>query len=289
MSTWGIIPAAGAGGRGQPLTFSNELLPLGSRLDGEVEHPRAVSEYLVERMIAGGARKLCFVISPKKSDILEYFGARIGEADIAYVVQPKPAGLCDALFRAGPLIARDDRVLIGLPDTIWFPPDGFTILPERGLSFLLFPVQQPQHFDAVVTDANDEVVEIQVKQPEPRSNWIWGAVAMDGAMYHGLRDLWMEPSRNDEYLGTLVNAYLAAGGTAIGIRAGLAYVDVGTPHGYREAMHMLNGHRAEPNPTPTPEHGTPYTDGWHPLTANTFVQTFPHQRIDSERLPRSNR
>src|SRR5829696_3559419 len=101
---WGIIPAAGAGTRIQPLAFSKELLPVGSRLDGQTERPRAVSEYLVERMITGGAKKICFVISPGKSDILEYYGAGIGETDMAFVVQPRPAGLCDALFRALPVI-----------------------------------------------------------------------------------------------------------------------------------------------------------------------------------------
>ena len=50
---WGIIPAAGKGSRIQPLAFSKELLPVGSRYDGQTERPLAVSEYLVERMIAG--------------------------------------------------------------------------------------------------------------------------------------------------------------------------------------------------------------------------------------------
>jgi hypothetical protein len=36
-----------------------------------------------------------------------------------------------------------------------------------------------------------------------------------------------------------VNAYLAAGGSAIGVRAGTAYVDVGTLHGYRSAIGLL--------------------------------------------------
>src|SRR5918995_5857469 len=102
---WGIVPAAGRGSRIQPLAFSKELLPVGSRLDGGVERPCAVSEYLVERMIRGGADKICFVISPGKSDILEYYGSGYGEAAIAYVVQPQPSGLCDAIFRATPLIA----------------------------------------------------------------------------------------------------------------------------------------------------------------------------------------
>ena len=34
MSIWGIVPAAGRGSRIQPLAFSKELLPVGSRLDG---------------------------------------------------------------------------------------------------------------------------------------------------------------------------------------------------------------------------------------------------------------
>jgi UTP-glucose-1-phosphate uridylyltransferase len=61
---WGIIPAAGAGSRIQPLAFSKELLSVGGRVDGSLERPGAVSEYLVDRMIAGGATKLCFIIAP---------------------------------------------------------------------------------------------------------------------------------------------------------------------------------------------------------------------------------
>jgi dTDP-glucose pyrophosphorylase len=240
MSAWGIIPAAGAGSRIQPLAFSKELLPVGSRFDADVEHPRTVSEYLVERMIAGGATKICFVISPGKSDILGYFGGQIGGVPIAYVVQPKPAGLCDALFRAAPLVGGDEHVLIGLPDTIWFPESGFALLPDDVLSFLLFPVERPEFFDAVVASEDGAVREIQVKQPHPASEWIWGAVKMPGQVFHDLRALWRETERGDEYLGTLVNAFLACGGRAQGVRAGEAYVDVGTLHGYREAIRLLN-------------------------------------------------
>ena len=237
---WGIIPAAGAGTRIQPLAFSKELLPVGSRQDGQTERPRAVSEYLIERMILGGADKICFVISPGKSDILSYYGGSIGGADIAYVVQPKPAGLCDAIFRALPLIPADEHVVVGLPDTIWFPQDGLGELPDDVLSFLLFPVDRPEFFDAVVADHDGRVREIQVKQPQPDSSWIWGAFKMPGHVLRDLHQLWREPDRNDEYMGTLVNAYLARGGEARAVRAGRSYVDVGTLHGYREAIRLLS-------------------------------------------------
>ena len=236
---WGIIPAAGMGSRIQPLAFSKELLPVGSLQDGEHERPRAVSEYLVERMIRAGTDKLCFVISPGKTDILEYYGSRLWGADIAYVVQPSPGGLCDAVFRALPLIREDEQVLIGLPDTIWSPEDGFARLPSGMLSLLLFPVEHPELFDAVVTDSQDQVQQIQVKQKGATSDWIWGGIRMPGSTFHALHRLWQQPGRQDEYLGTLINAWLAAGGRAMGIKAGEAYVDVGTLGGYREAIRLL--------------------------------------------------
>jgi glucose-1-phosphate thymidylyltransferase len=236
---WGIIPAAGVGSRIQPLAFSKELLPVGSRVEGGVERPRAVSEYLVERMIAGGADKLCFVIAPGKTDILEYYGSRVWGADIAYVVQSAPGGLCDALFRASPLISENETVAIGLPDTVWAPDDGFCHLPDDALSFLLFPVQRPELFDAVVTDQHGAVKQIQVKERRAATHWVWGAIKMPGATFHALHKLWLRPERRDEYFGTLVNAWLAEGGNAVGVSAGQQYVDVGTLHGYRAALQAL--------------------------------------------------
>jgi dTDP-glucose pyrophosphorylase len=237
---WGIIPAAGMGSRIQPLAFSKELLPVGSRLDGDTERPRAVSEYLVERMLIGGVTKLCFVIGPAKSDILAYYSAAVGPAAVCYVVQPRPAGLCDAIFRAVPLVHPDEPVVIGLPDTVWFPEDALRHLSDREFSLLLFPVERPELFDAVVMDDHGRVLEIQVKQAGARSSWIWGAFKMPGAVFHQLYRLWCERDRSDEYVGTLVNAYLAQGGCAWGVPAGRAYVDVGTLHGYREAIRLLS-------------------------------------------------
>jgi dTDP-glucose pyrophosphorylase len=236
---WGVIPAAGKGSRIQPLAFSKELLPVGSRLDNGTERPLAVSEYLVERMIAGGATRICFVVSPGKTDILEYYGNRVYSADVCYTVQTEAHGLCDALFRALPFIAPDEQVLFGLPDTVWFPENGFSYLDDNVLSFLLFPVDRPEVFDAVVTDTDGHVVEIQVKQPSPTSNWVWGAFKMPVRIFTELHSLWIERGKTDEYMGTLVNAWLARGGKAFGVHAGEQYVDVGTVHGYRQAINLL--------------------------------------------------
>lgn len=236
---WGIVPAAGRGSRIQPLAFSKELLPVGSRRDNGTDRPCAVCEYLLERLILGGADKICFVIAPGKSDILEYFGDHYGTAQLAYVVQPDAAGLCDAVFRATTVIGESEDTIVGLPDTVWFPKTALQLLPQADLSFLLFPVEHPEFFDAVVLD-RERVTEIQVKQLNATSKWIWGAFKMSARGFRDLRGLWNERSRQDEYFGTLVNAYLAAGGHGFGIKGGDSYVDVGTITGYRTAMALLS-------------------------------------------------
>jgi glucose-1-phosphate thymidylyltransferase len=235
---WGVVPAAGRGSRIQPLAFSKELLPVGSRSDMGTDRPCAVAEYLVERLILGGADRICFVISPGKSDILEYFGDSYGSAKLAYVVQPQALGLCDAVFRASTVVGSQDDVLVGLPDTVWFPKSALAALPDAALSFLLFPVEHPEFFDAVLLEG-EQVREIQVKRKDATSKWIWGAFRMSAGGFRDLRLLWEKRGCDDEYFGTLVNGYLAAGGSGIGIKAGESYVDVGTIDGYRTAIALL--------------------------------------------------
>jgi len=213
---------------------------VGTRQDGTTERPRAVSEYLLDRMMATGVNRVCFVISPEKTDIVRYFGARIGDVPICYTVQQNPAGLCDALFSALPFIALEDEVFVGLPDTIWFPIGGFKFLPDKQFSFLLFPVARPELFDSVITDHRGVVEEIQVKRQNAASEWVWGAFKLTGRHFAQLHELWINRGQADEYLGTLVNAYIAQGGRAIGVKRGDVYVDVGTLNGYREALRVLS-------------------------------------------------
>jgi glucose-1-phosphate thymidylyltransferase len=242
----GIIPAAGAGQRIQPLGCSKELLPVGSRLLDGIERPKAVSEYLVERMIAAGAEQICMVISAEKTDIVKYYAERNYAAEIFYLIQQTPQGLCDALFRAEPFARFHDRVLIGLPDTIWFPENAFLPALEvdhSDVSLVLFPVTNPVAFDAVVCDELGYVREVQVKKEDAGSHWIWGAVTARGESFHRLKLLWEARHRADEYLGDLLNAFIAAGNVVQGKYCGEVYIDVGTLDGYRNAQDYLRAHR----------------------------------------------
>src|SRR5512143_475840 len=239
----GIIPAAGAGQRIQPLGCSKELLPVGSRVIDGVERPKAVAEYLVERMIAAGATQICMVISAEKSDIVRYFAEREYTAEIFYVVQQRPQGLCDALFRAEPFARHQQHVLIGLPDTIWFPETAYRSARDNtagaGVNLVCFPVLNPAAFDAVVTDDLGYVQRVEVKQGDAHSHWVWGAVTATGEAFHALKLLWDSRHREDEYLGHLLNAYIDAGNIVRATQCGEKYIDVGTMAGYRHAQDFL--------------------------------------------------
>lgn len=245
----GIIPAAGAGQRIQPLGCSKELLPVGSQLLDGIERPKAVSEYLVERMIAAGAEQICMVISAEKTDIVKYYAERNYAAEIFYVVQQQPQGLCDALFRAEPFARWHEQVLIGLPDTIWFPENSYLSaleLDREDCNLVLFPVATPSVFDAVICDDLGYVREVEVKKKDPASHWIWGAVTAKGESFHRLKLLWEARHRTDEYLGDLLNAFIAAGNVVRGTYSGETYIDVGTLEGYRNAQDYLRSQSKKP-------------------------------------------
>ncbi|HLJ89435.1 MAG TPA: sugar phosphate nucleotidyltransferase [Candidatus Angelobacter sp.] len=246
----GIIPAAGVGARIQPLGCSKELLPVGSRQVDGIERPKAVSEYLVERMVAAGASQICFVISAEKTDIVKYYSERDCGAEIFYVVQPHPRGLCDAIFRAGTFARTHDTVLIGLPDTIWFPEDAYLPalnLQESSCNLVLFPVEDPTVFDSVDCNEDGAVREVHVKKKDATSRWIWGAVTAHGESLHHLRLLWEARRCSDEYLGDLLNAFIAEGNVVRGKYSGSSYLDVGTLEGYRSAQDYLRANDLRAN------------------------------------------
>ena len=63
---------------------------------------------------------------------------------------------------------------------------------------------------------------------------------MPGTIFNALPQLWLDRYKQDEFFGTLINAYIAQGGEAFGVRAGESYVDVGTLNGYPEAIRLLS-------------------------------------------------
>jgi glucose-1-phosphate thymidylyltransferase len=67
-------------------------------------------------------------------------------------------------------------------------------------------------------------------------------VTARGESFHRLKLLWEARHRADEYLGDLLNAFIAAGNVVKGKYSGELYMDVGTLEGYRHAHDYLRAH-----------------------------------------------
>lgn len=68
---------------------------------------------------------------------------------------------------------------------------------------------------------------------------------MPGSTLRELFLLWQRRNCSDQYLGTLVNAWINEGGSAYGVRAGTQYLDVGTMEGYLKTSRLLYEAAAE--------------------------------------------
>lgn len=244
----GIVPAAGAATRMQPWASSKELLPLGhvSGRDGSARLI-PISEYVLDRMQAAGADRICLVVSGAKSDLLAYYAQSDFAAQLVFILQPRPLGLCDAMFRAAPLIRPEEMVLVGLPDTLWYPRLALAATPSTQVHLVTFPVLHPHEFDAVIPSDSDaaRVARVEVKRPGSSSRRVWGAITAPGEAFLRLRRLWLERGAQDHYLGDLLNAWIRAGEYVSCDRVGTEYWDIGTPAGYARA---LQAHVAEVAP-----------------------------------------
>jgi NDP-sugar pyrophosphorylase family protein len=216
----GVVPAAGLATRLQPLPCSKEVLPV----DG-----RPVLAHLVERMRAAGPDEIRVVTRPEKEDVTAL--ARELHCD---VVLGTPATAADSVALGARALADDDVVLIGFPDTVWGPADGFARLlaalgPDDDVALGLFPAtgtEQASRSDVAVLDESGRVEEIQVKPAEPASALIWGIAAARPPALDGLT--------GREHVGDLFAEHAQAGRVA-GVLLEGAFLDVGTPESLRAA------------------------------------------------------
>jgi len=235
----GIVPAAGQAARLQPLGGSKELLPLGrapTDRDGRGGGLRAVADYLLERMWLAGADRICLVVGADKPDLLRYYGERAGAGKVFFAVQPRAAGLCDAVFRAARLVQPDEPVLIGLPDTVWYPRAAFVHGQRACVHLITFPVAHPEDFDAIAPAGRERVARVEVKRPGDAQRRVWGAITAPGREFLALERLWRRRGAQDVYLGDLLNAWIEAGQPVSFDRQGTHYWDIGTPAGYERAL-----------------------------------------------------
>ena len=223
MAVVGIIPAAGYATRLEPLDMSKEVYPVGGR---------PVIEYLIERMWAAPCDELRVVTRPDKHDVIEN-ARRNG----ARVVEARPPSVARSLLEGMRGLSDDDLVLLGFPDSIWEPVDGYARVLELlregwEVALGLFRAADLRRYEPVVFDESGKVLRIEFKPERPSSNWIWGCAAASVATLRGLE--------HEEEPGVLFNS-LCEKGSVAGVRFAEEYIDMGTHHGLREARDAMGG------------------------------------------------
>ena len=181
-----LVPAAGSGSRIAPIPVSKEVFPIGfADVDSDNPKIRVISQYLFERLAAGGVGRGIVVLREGKWDIPAFFGeGQPAGMNLSYVVVGKTLGPPDTLDRARPFV-QDNVVAFGFPDIMLGPPDVYDQLLSRmdagdvDAVLGLYDVVDPRESDMVELDDNNRVIGMQLKDPSSTipCSWacaVWG-------------------------------------------------------------------------------------------------------------------
>jgi glucose-1-phosphate thymidylyltransferase len=219
----GVVAAAGYATRLQPLPCSKEILPIGGR---------PVMDHVIERMRLAGCTDIRVVTRPDKTDVIAH-AEEIG----ASVVLGHPSTPGESFAKGMDGLPSDAIVLIGWPDTLWEPEDGYVPLlraVEEGREIVLGLFQTPdlQRSDVLSFDGAGRITGIHIKPTNPPSGWIWGCAAARARALAGLE--------REEWPGSFFNSLCENGIELHAVPLSNVWIDIGT----KEALARATAGRA---------------------------------------------
>jgi len=168
----GIILAGGSGTRLYPIThiISKQLLPV---------YDKPMIYYPLSVLLLAGIRDILIISTPKDISRFEELlgdGSFIG-TNISYKVQDEPRGIAEAFIIGKDFIGNDGVVLI-LGDNIFYGHgigdllnNAKNNLKHNFATVFGYYVSDPQRYGVVEFDKNGDVVSIEEKPKQPKSNF----------------------------------------------------------------------------------------------------------------------
>jgi len=235
----GIILAGGNGSRLYPITkaTSKQLLPI---------YDKPMIYYPLSVLMLSNIKEVLIISNP---EYIEFYRKLLGDGTILgmrieYKVQDKPRGLADA-FIVGEDFIGDDNVCLILGDNVFYG-QGFGSRLKSASNFiegaLIFGyyVNNPVDFGVVQFDENNNVVSLEEKPNEPKSNYaIPGLYFYDNSVVKKAKNL--KPSMRGEIEITDLNIeYLLEKKLKVELLGrGFAWLDTGTYDGLANASDFV--------------------------------------------------